>query len=261
MGTAGDVDRMKLATIAQAHKMMQDRPERWETITDDAGRMFRRNTATGKMELVTGALKPTEKFITHTDEFGRSIKTDVLTGEQTQVSAAPPTKPLTLEEKKELKRVAAEIPRGDYWSNPTTGDIKWVDSGVNPPEGYVDKVPETRIREVSPIPRESLELRRERAVAAAEQKVNLHKKKEAIKPDIDFVNRNSVGTVGYVWVEEGWGWTGWWPDAPVDEAVRVELPKVEGKQVTMVDVRAIAERSGISIQEILAKYYQKSKGK
>jgi len=255
MGVQAETQRLGLSTAEMAHRIMQARVQPWETFEDNAGRVFRRNTTTGKVELVTGQLKPGEQFVTHTDEFDRTIKTNVLTGEQIQVSGAPPTPPLTIEERIRLKKVPTDIPRGDYWSNPTTGDIQWVDSGVNPPEGYTKKVPETQIREVSDLPRKRYELSVERAVAAAEQKVNLHYKKEAIRPDVDFVNRNSVGTTGYVWVEEGWRWKGLLPDVPVSEAMRVDLPKLEGKQLTMEDVRAEAATRRISIEEVLTEIY------
>ena len=52
----------------------------------------------------------------------------------------PTTPPLTFKERMELKRTAAEISRGDYWRNPETQDIKFVEKGEDPPKGYTDMV-------------------------------------------------------------------------------------------------------------------------
>jgi len=240
--------------------MLQDQivepTERWKTITDDAGRMFRKNLDTGRMELVTGALKPGEQFVTGVDEFGRRIKTNLATGEETQVSAAPPER-LTLEQKKELKRVPTDIERGGYWKNTTTGHITWVDKGVDPPEGYDEKVPETRIREVSDLPERSFAERVAKDVAAAERKLTLTPEDTQYRPYIEFVNKNSTGITGYIWVDEVR--KGLAKD--IHAAVPVKLPKVGGVQVTMADVRAIAKDAGITIEEVLEKYRERTKPK
>ena len=251
---------MGLATVTQAHKMLQDQvTERWKTISDDAGRVFRKNLDTNKMELVTGELRPGEQFVTGVDEYGRRIKTNLFTGEETQVSAAPPQPQLTMAERLKLKKTPTDIPRGDWWRDPESGVSKWIDYGEDAPAGW-NRVP-SREREVSDLSERRFAEQVQKDVATRAQKVELHGKKPAVKPDIAFVNQNSIGTTGYVWVEKDWGWTGWLPDPGISEAVSVELPKIGGVQLTMEDVRVEAKSRAISIEEVLREIHDAMKEK
>jgi len=206
------------------------------------------------------AAKPTEQFETLYDDRGRIFTQNLTTGELKQVSGVPTEAPLTLEQRKELKKIPTDIPRGDYWKNPATDDVKWIDSGTNPPTGYTQRVP-SREREVSDLGERTFTFTKERSAVTAAQNIRLNAKKEAIKPDIEFFNRNSddAAATGFIWLTEAKKWA---PD--INEAVEVVLPKdKDGVQVTMADIRAEAAARKISPEEVLKEIYDwiKKQGK
>jgi len=197
---------------------------------------------------------PTDQFETLYDDRGRIFTQNLLTGELKQVSGVPTEAPLTLEQRKELKRVPTDIPRGDYWKNPATGDVKWVDYGTVPPAGYTQRVP-SREREVSDLQERRFAFTKAKSASDAAQMIRLNKKKEAVKPEIEFYNHNAddSSTTGFIWLTEKKGKLGLdFLATDVNEAVEVELPKdKDGVQVTMADVRAEAASRKVSPEEVL----------
>lgn len=261
MGVASDVDQMRLATVAQAHKMMTDRlaarPERWQTVTDDAGRMFRRNLDTGKMELITGALEPGETFISFFDEYGRRIKRNLVTGEETQVGGEVP---LTFEQRKELARTGQEREWNEYIYQDEKGEYA---VGLFDEKGNLQK----KLRDATSrdlragvegeLPWLRFEHTVAKDVAVAERTLMDNKDDPQYKSYVEFINSNSVGPTGYVWVDE----VRKGPAKDIHEAIPVQLPKVGGVQVTMVEIRAIAARRGVSVEEVLKEYRERAKPK
>ena len=105
MGMEADVEALKGKTVGQAYDALYrqaatkklrretellgveepEEEERWTTLTDERGRIFRESSTTGRLE---------------------------------QVSGVPSAAPLTLEERAALKRIPTDIARGDHWENP-----------------------------------------------------------------------------------------------------------------------------------------------
>lgn len=110
------LEQAQIDLIREKIRAAQAPPEQWENVTDKHGRWFKRNTATNEVR---------------------------------QVAGPPPTEPLTFDERMTLKKTAADIPRGDYWKSPETGDIKWIESGKVPPAKW-ERVPASQVREVRP---------------------------------------------------------------------------------------------------------------
>ena len=87
MGMEADVERMKMATVGQAYELPY------------------RQAATEKLRRETELLGGEQWEFSEPDEFGRIFRTNLVSGRREQVSGPTPTPPLTLEEKKELKKV------------------------------------------------------------------------------------------------------------------------------------------------------------
>ncbi|MBU2249698.1 MAG: hypothetical protein KKD77_23325, partial [Gammaproteobacteria bacterium] len=205
------------------------------------------------MGLLGMPFKPTDQFITLTDGLGRIFTQNMATGELKQVSGPPPTKPLTFEEQKALKQIPTDIPRGDWWKNPETNDSKWVAYGTNPPPGYTQRVP-SREREVSDLPERQFGFTKERTATTAAQNIRLMPKRDVVKGDIEFYNRNSsdAATSGFFWRSEKKKWA-----ADINEATEVPLPvDKSGIQVTMADVRAEAAERQVSPETVLEEIYK-----
>jgi len=235
MGQQADVERMKTATIGQAYDMLY------------------RQAATEKMRRETELLgMPEEQWqVSEPDEFGRIFRTDLVTGKREQVSGPTPTPPLTMEEREKLKKIPTDIPRGDYWRNTDTGDIQWVDYGTKPPEGYSQRVPSREVQ-VSDIPGKRFELTKDKAVRDSAVRIRMNLKNPAVMGEIDFINKNSESTSGFIWLETA---KTFWPDKK--ETVEVKLPKDrDGKQLTMADIRRIAELNSVAIEEVLRQIYE-----
>jgi len=231
MATQADVEKMKLSTIAQAYDLPY------------------RQAATEKLRRETELLGR-EGFETFTDDYGRTLKRNLQTGEVTQVTAEPRAPVQTQEEKERLKRIPTDIARGDYWRDPKTEDIQWVAYGDKPPAGYTQRVPSREVQ-VSDLPGKRFEFTKEKAVMDSAAKIRMNLKKPAVKPLIDFVNQNSIGTTGFIWLEEA---KTFWPDKK--ETVEVKLPKnAEGKQLMMTDIRRVAKINNVSVEEVLRQVY------
>jgi len=230
-----DVEKMKMATVGQAYEL----PHRLA-----ATEKLRRET-----ELL-GITEPEPGFETFIDEYGRRIKRNVLTGEETQVTAEPRAPTLTMEERKELKKIPTDIPRGDYWRNPNTEDIQWVEYGDKPPEGYTQRVPSREVQ-VSDLPERRFELVKDKAVRDSAVRIRMNLKNPAVKGEIEFINQNSESTTGFIWLETA---KRFWPD--VKETVEVKLPKnKEGKQLTMADIRRVAKDNELTVEEVLRRVH------
>lgn len=239
MGMEADVEKLKTMKVGQAYDMLYRQA---------AAEKLRRET-----ELL-GVEEP-ERYEIFFDEYGRRMKRDILTGEETQVTGLPPTPtapPLTMEQRLELKKTPTEIPRGGYWENPTTKDIKWVESGTEPPAGYTRPIV-SREREVSPIPAMRFELTKEKAVRDSAVRIRMNLENPAVKGEIDFINQQSDSTSGFIWLEEAKKWR---PDTK--ETIEVKLPKDDtGKQLTMADVRRVAKLNEISVEEVLMAIHER----
>ena len=232
MGMESDVERMKMATIGQAYELPY------------------RAAATEKLRRETELLGGEQWEVSEPDEFGRVFRTNLLTGRREQVSGPTPTPPLTMEERKELKKIPTDIARGDYWRNTETDDIQWVDYGKKPPEGYDQRVPSREVQ-VSDLPGKRFELTKDKAVRDSSVRIRMNLKNPAVMGEIDFINKNSDSTSGFIWMETA---KTFWPDKK--ETVEVKLPKDrDGKQITMVDIRRIAELNNVAIEEVLRQVY------
>jgi len=232
-----DVEKMRASTVGQAYDMLY------------------RQAATEKLRTETGLLgvsEPAERWqVSEPDEFGRIFRTNLVTGRSEQVSGSTPTPPLTMEERRELKKIPTDIPRGDYWRNESTNDIQWVNFGAKPPEGYDQRVP-TREVQVSDIPGKRFELAKDKDVRDSAVRIRMNLKNPAVKGEIEFINQNSKSTTGFIWLETA---RTFWPD--VKETVEVVLPKnTEGKQLTMADIRKVATANAMSVEEVLRQVYE-----
>jgi len=239
MSQQADVERMKAATIGQAYDMLY------------------RRAATEKLRRETGLLgMPGEQWqISEPDEFGRIFRTDLVTGKREQVSGPTPAPPLTVEERERLKRIPTDIFRGTWFRNPETGDILPVEAGTKPPDGYTEIVPSREVQ-ISDLPGKRFEFTKGRTVADYITKIRMNLKNEGVKGLVDFVNRNSEGNVGFVWMETA---REFWP-GKVKETVEVKLPlDKDGKQLTMADIRKVATDNGVAIEEVLRQIYELEK--
>jgi len=230
-----DVEKMKMATVGQAY----DLPYRLA-----ATEKLRRET-----ELL-GVSKPTEEWITYEDKRGRIFRENTATGKLEQVSGVPAAAPLTMEERKELKRIPTDVPRGDYWRDPDTGDIQWIDYGTKPPTGYTQRVPSREVQ-VSDLPEKRFELTKDKAIRDSAVRIRMNLKNPAVKGEIEFINQNSDSTTGFIWLETA---KKFWPDAK--ETIEVKLPRnKEGKQLTMADIRRVAKDNELTVEEVLRRIY------
>ena len=233
-----DVERMKTSTVGQAYDMLY------------------RQAATEKLRRETELLgieepEEPEQYEVFFDEYGRRMKRDVLTGEEFQVTGLPPAPSLTMEERLKLKKTPTDIARGDYWRNKETGDIQWVDYGAKPPEGYSQRVPSREVQ-VSDIPGKRFELTKDKAVRDSAVRIRMNLKNPAVMGEIDFINKNSDSTSGFIWMETA---RTFWPD--VKETVEVKLPKDrDGKQLTMADIRKVATDNNVAIEEVLRQIHE-----
>lgn len=253
---------MRLNTITQAYEMLkppEEKPvEQWESFADEEGRMFRRNLATNRLELVTGAIKPDEKFTHYTDRDGRRIKVNLETGEETQVTGPKPSEPLTMADRIKLAETGREREWNEYLYQESDGSYS---VGLFNDEGKLQKkLRDATERDVRAGVQSDLPERRHAEniagnVRRAEQTIRLHKEKPAVRADIDYVNRYSVGPSGFLWVEE----KRFGPLKDVNEAVEVKLPFLDGKQYTMEDVRAEAESRKMSVEAVLREIYVEGK--
>jgi len=240
MGQQADVERMKAATIGQAYDMLYRQA---------AAEKLRRET-----ELL-GAAEPGEQWrVSGPDEFGRVFRTNLMTGKMEQVSGPLPAPPLTFEQRKELKRIPVDTFKGDWFRNPETEDILPVAAGTKPPAGYTERVPSREVQ-VSDLPERRFEFTKGRTVADYIAKIRMNPKNEGVKGLVDFVNRNSEGNVGFVWMETA---RKFWPDKKETVEVRLPLDK-NGKQLTMADVRRVATDNEASIEEVLRQIYELEK--
>ena len=99
---------------------------------------------------VSKLLRPEEQWVTlPPDASGRSFQVSTTTGERKPAVGATP---LTMDQRLKIKETPSDIPRGDYWKNPTTKDTKWVDFPSNPPSGYTQRVPKSTERVISDLP-------------------------------------------------------------------------------------------------------------
>ena len=223
--------------------------------------------AMGLLGMPFKSAAPTEQWITsEPDEFGRVYRTNTVTGKKEQVSGPIPEKPITFEQRKELARIPSDIPRGTYWSK--GDDTIWVPSGQNPPAGYVQSAegisPLEMVRlnislESLGLSKERAEFAKQRAATTAAQNIRLMPKREVIKNDIEFFNRNAADaeTTGFIWLTEKKKKLG--VDilaSDINEAIEVVLPKdKDGVQVTMADIRAEAAARKVSPEEVLKEIY------
>lgn len=231
MGMEADVEKMKMATIGQAYELPY------------------RLAATEKLRRETELLGR-EGYETFVDEYGRTLKRNLQTGEVTQVTAEPRAPAVSFEEKAALKRIPTDVPRGDYWRNPETGDIDWFDYGVKPGPGYTERVPSREVQ-VSDLPGKRFELTKDKAIRDSAVRIRMNLKNPAVVGEIDFINKNSESTSGFIWMETA---KTFWPDKK--ETVEVKLPKDrDGKQLTMADIRRIAELNNAAIEEVLRQVY------
>lgn len=265
MGIETAADEMRLATLAQAYEMLkppepEEPPEQWETFTDEEGRVFRRNSVTNRLELVTGAIKPDEKFTHYRDDWGRLIKVNLESGEQTQVTGPKPSEPMTVAERMELKRTGREREWNEYLYQQPDGSyaVGLFDEGG----GLKKKLRDATERDVRAGVQSDLPERRFAEdvagnVRRAAQTIRLHKEKPAVRADIGYVNRYSVEPSGFIWVEERRPG----PLKDINEAVEVKLPFLDGKQYTMEDVRAEAKGRGMSTEAVLREIYEAQKEK
>jgi len=238
MGQQADVERMKTATVGQAYNMLH------------------RQAATEKLRRETGLLgvtEPGEQWqVSEPDEFGRVFRTNLATGKKEQVSGPTPTPPLTMEEREKLKKIPTDIFRGTWFRNPDTGDILPVDAGTKPPDGYTEIVPSREVQ-VSDLPRQRLELTKDKAIRDSAVRIRMNLKNPAVMGEIDFINKNSDSTTGFIWLETA---KTFWPDAK--ETVEVKLPRLGGKQLTMEDVRRDAKRREITVDDVLREFHEYS---
>jgi hypothetical protein len=244
-------------------------PEQIMAVTKEqrAGEELGLGTFANIMRIVEGR-KPAptpEQFTTYTDELGRVYSQNMLTGETRQVSGVPR---LTLEEQKELattgqvpvgvrtalteaqteKALQMSTLQGDWWKDPDTGQVEWVNRGENPPVNWI-RVP-SREQVPNELPRERFEFTKGRSVITAGQNIRMNPKNEAVKSDIGFHNKYSTGNTGFFWRSEKKKWA-----RDINEATEVELPIMDGKQVTMEDIRAEAAERGISPEKVLEEVY------
>ena len=78
-----------------------------------------------------------------------------------------------------------------------------------------------------------------------EEKIIANPEEEAVRPAIDMFNKYADGKHMYLWKKvPSWG-------RDTEEAVRVQLPIVNGKQVTPEEVRSTAKQEGKTVEEIL----------
>ena len=149
-----------------------------------------------RQALTQKALRPVEQWTTlPPDAQGRVYQVSTTTGEKKLAEKAPGR---TLEEAKELKRTATDIPRGDYWKN-KEDDIKWVNYGEVPPTGYDTRVPSSE-KVVSGLPGEKFE--KAKATKASNARYGLQHPdtvKSAKKSMIHEANDGWAGTTLYVW--------------------------------------------------------------
>jgi len=240
MSMEADVEKMKLATVGQAYEL----PYRLA-----ATEKLRRET-----ELL-GITEPGEQWeISEPDEFGRVFRTNIATGKREQVSGPTPEPPLTMEERERLKRIPTDVPRGDYWRNTETSDIQWVNYGEKPPTGYDQRVPSREVQ-VSDLPGKRFELTKDKAIRDSAVRIKMNLKNPAVIGEIDFINKNSESTSGFIWMETA---KTFWPDKK--ETVEVKLPKdKDGKQLTMADIRKVATDNGVAIEEVLRQIHELEK--
>ena len=242
MGMEADVETLKGQTIGQAYEALHrqaqtaklrretellgveepEEEEQWTTLTDERGRIFRESSTTGRLE---------------------------------QVSGVPSAAPLTLEERVALKKIPTDIARGMYFENPSLPEghpdkLAWVDKGEVPPPGYTKPLVSVE-REISPIPEKRFDLVKDKAVRDSAVRIRMNLKNPAVMGEIEFINQNSESTFGFIWLETA---KTFWPDAK--ETVEVKLPKdKDDKQLTMADIRRVAEANNISVEELLRRVY------
>jgi len=123
----------------------------------------------------------------------------------------------------------------------------------------------SREREVSDLQERRFAFTKGKSASDAAQMIRLNSKKEAVKPEIEFYNRNAddSSTTGFIWLTEKKKAAGLDILATdINEAVEVALPlDNEGIQVTMADVRKYAAEEKISIEAALKRVYDLSRKK
>ena len=83
-------------------------------------------------------------------------------------------------------------------------------------------------------------------------RIRMNLKNPAVMGEIDFINKNSDSTSGFIWMETA---RTFWPD--VKETVEVKLPKDrDGKQLTMADIRKVATDNNVAIEEVLRQIHE-----
>ena len=160
-----------------------------------------------------------------------------------------PTKPLSLADRMKLKAApGAEpaYPQGDWFRSPT-GEIDWYDKGKDVPAGWERMPSREQVTGLTAGQAATLEWR----VSQAADKVRRELDFEGNPPLIEYINRNSIGNVGFVWKDH------WW----YDNTREIKLPRLEGRQLTMVDVRREAEERKVSIEDVLTEIHEAMEGK
>lgn len=197
-----------------------------------------------------------DAFEVFRDEGGRVFSRDVRTGQIKLVASRPE---LSLAEQAYLKTIPTDIFRGSYWRNPDRPDLPAVPvvGGENPPEGYTELVP-TRERVVSELPKEKFAEDVQLEVSKQTDKIMADPKFPGNPGLIDYVNRYSTGTYGFIWGPEAKKIFG--VDIPLtdqEKAIKVDLP--HGK--TMEDVRAFAKKKSMSVEKVLGQLYKDMKAR
>ena len=231
----------------------------------------RKNPQTGEFEDVQSMYKngvlteigviPTKKFGTPTETAEGTVQTNLRTGEIKKIFGR---KEVRAPQNRTIQRGNKKVTQ-EY--NPTTGTWEDISEGpawapkkdktlvpVQQPDGSIiytkrsEAVGKQVPSKAGPTPTETRVT--QKMIADAATKIGLNKSNKALEGQKDLFNQYADKPYAYQWDESGWGgkWT------------KVNLPIVNGKQVTAKDVQSTAVSRSMSYEAALAEILELAKG-